>query len=359
MQYYETTKQLRSPSGTLMGTVKIEQFGSDLTFRMTPLFPEAPLTVLFDGKRTEVFTGAGRQFRQSDLSLRKGWAMLVVDRETRAVLCSSSDRLSVSDQELSKLLPPRSSPPAAPSEPAKAFVALSLSDEAHPLSLETLSGGESGECEQAATPTALPDGQTGENGEKTEPVALPDGGNGENEQKAEPVALSDGENRGNGEKAEPVALSDGENGENGENGQKAEPVALPVQMQTQILPTGSDQREEYDDERIAEESYFPAPTDDTYYRSVKGEVDESFFTLPRFEGFETVFADALFVRSGRYLLGKIFRLGRVQYLLFGAERIEHLPEKLREKARFVPLSLFTPERGYYFLFQSAADGEIL
>lgn len=121
-------------------------------------------------------------------------------------------------------------------------------------------------------------------------------------------------------------------------------------------------KQNYDDELLTEENYFPpsnVTVSDEYYRSVKDEVEESFDTLPPFEGYEETLPSAVFVRTGDVLLGKLYHGERVKYLLFGARTREELPKEHRAKAHFVPLSFFRENEGYFLLFQSGETGEII
>lgn len=121
----------------------------------------------------------------------------------------------------------------------------------------------------------------------------------------------------------------------------------------------ADEGEAYDDEALSAANYFSEriDADDTYYRSVREEVEESFSSLPPFDGFRDSLPEAQFVRSGEYLLGKLYRAGKVRYLLFAAKTKEALPADLRERAYFVPCSLYAQKEGYYVLFQDAGTGE--
>ncbi|MBO4989806.1 MAG: hypothetical protein J6D37_05690 [Clostridia bacterium] len=117
----------------------------------------------------------------------------------------------------------------------------------------------------------------------------------------------------------------------------------------------------YDDSLLAEENFYPSEEeiDDSYYQSVKDEVEESFSSLPSFSGFKETLPYALFVQAEGAILGKLYQGDRVKYLLFGAKTKEELPKEHRDKAYFVPFDFWKETDGYFLLFQSGKDGSIL
>lgn len=119
-------------------------------------------------------------------------------------------------------------------------------------------------------------------------------------------------------------------------------------------------QEEYDDTMLAEENFYPEETDDdTYYQSVKEEVEESFALSPITLAFQDSLPNAVCVETGNAILGKLYSGDKVKYLLFGVKEKTALPKEVREKAYFVPYDFFKPDEGMYFLFQRGTDGKIV
>lgn len=128
-----------------------------------------------------------------------------------------------------------------------------------------------------------------------------------------------------------------------------------------LLPTQVEPSTPYDDEAIADQNYYSnlKPFCDTYYQSVKSEIDETFESLPPFNGYKETLPSATFVRTGEVLLGKYYSGEKVRFLLFGARTREELPAQNRNDALFIPLSFFDRKNGYYILFQCGETGIIL
>ena len=144
------------------------------------------------------------------------------------------------------------------------------------------------------------------------------------------------------------------------------PLSAPAKEAEEEVPLSAPAKEAeeektYDDFLLPEENFYPEreEIDDSYYQSVKEEVEESFSALPVFSAFRQTLPCALFVKAGETILGKLYQGERVKYLLFGAKTREELPKQHRDKAYFVPFDFRKETEGYYLLFQSGKDGSIL
>lgn len=139
----------------------------------------------------------------------------------------------------------------------------------------------------------------------------------------------------------------------------------------------------YNDEKVADENYYAFSSDgqekenlesdsilrafrvcggDTYYRSVRSELDEIFKENPVDESLRRIFPNSLWIRLQEgedkgNLVGIIHERMVVRYVCYAAFDDGRVPDDVKEKACFVPVTFFRDEkRGYYVIFRDADTG---
>lgn len=110
----------------------------------------------------------------------------------------------------------------------------------------------------------------------------------------------------------------------------------------------------------------PFKTDpDGYYLAVKEEIDRLFRSYPRDKTLIGAFSCSEWVRvkgtakTPQYLVGVLRNEGRVQYICYAlaAEDKNNPPAEIKSACSFVPTDVYDETRGFFVIFQSAANGE--
>lgn len=325
LAFRQISEGFSSDGSPVSGIVKAERFGDMLTVRPFP-FHLAPLTdgryacILTDGRATEVFDVAKETRRRSPLDIGGPLCALLcfVGAVASPVAMARYGEIRCQPEELMRAL----ALPAEAGRTPRPQARPSQSERPAPAQAEPPI---SREKEFDAPPAHRPAARDMAPSDAATSNGFP------------PSGESEGAHAEEADAREP---------------REAEEDSAP-------RAKAADEGKEYDDEALAEANYFfeRIEADDSYYRSVKDEVEESFASLPPFDGFRDSLPNAQFVRSGEYLLGKLYQAGKVRYLLFAAKTKEALPADLRERAYFVPCSLYAQKEGYYVLFQDAGTGE--
>ncbi len=106
---------------------------------------------------------------------------------------------------------------------------------------------------------------------------------------------------------------------------------------------------------------------DGYYLAVKEEIDRLFRTYPKDNTLRGAFSCSEWVRvkgkaaNPEYLVGVLRVDGRVQYICYAlaAEDKNSPPNEIKNVCSFVPVSVYEEEKGFFVIFQSAANGECI
>ena len=104
---------------------------------------------------------------------------------------------------------------------------------------------------------------------------------------------------------------------------------------------------------------------DGYYHSVKEEVDRLFKTYPKDKTLSNAFSQSAWVRvkgtakDPLYLVGVLLNEEKVRYICYAiaAEDKDAPPDEIKNVCAFVPTSVYDDEKGFFVIFQSAANGE--
>ena len=102
---------------------------------------------------------------------------------------------------------------------------------------------------------------------------------------------------------------------------------------------------------------------DGYYQSIKGELNALFERYPIDETLTDAYSTSEWVRvkgeegNPQELVGIVYEGGQVKYICYALPATEDTPQEIRDQAYFVPVSPFTPQKGFYVIYQSAATGE--
>jgi hypothetical protein len=135
-------------------------------------------------------------------------------------------------------------------------------------------------------------------------------------------------------------------------------------IETEKAQSGTCQTENDDAENIRH----PFETDDdTYYRSVKAEIDALFSKYPKDDRLTSAFSCSEWVRvrgeagAPQYLVGVLYEDGKASYICYAlaAQDKDQPPEEIKKVCAFVPSSLFDDTKGFFVIFQSAASGECI
>jgi hypothetical protein len=106
---------------------------------------------------------------------------------------------------------------------------------------------------------------------------------------------------------------------------------------------------------------------DGYYLAVKEEIDRLFHTYPKDNTLRGAFSCSEWVRvkgnaaNPEYLVGVLRVDGRVQYICYAlaAEGKNSPPDEIKNVCSFVPVSVYEETKGFFVIFQSAANGECI
>ncbi len=104
---------------------------------------------------------------------------------------------------------------------------------------------------------------------------------------------------------------------------------------------------------------------ENYFDSVKGELEQIFYTYPREEGLEKVFgqskwAKIYYSKEKFYVVGLIFEKDKEKYICYGvpSKYSKKPPKGLEDCSSFIPLSIFDMfGDGYFIMFQDAKTGK--
>lgn len=139
----------------------------------------------------------------------------------------------------------------------------------------------------------------------------------------------------------------------------------------------------YNDEKVADENYYAFSSDgqekenlesdsilrafricggDTYYRSVRSELDEIFKENPIDDSLRRIFPHSMWIRLREgedrgNLVGIIHEHMVVRYVCYAVFDDGKVSDDVKEKSCFVPVTFFKNEkRGYYVIFRDADTG---
>ena len=124
-------------------------------------------------------------------------------------------------------------------------------------------------------------------------------------------------------------------------------------------------REEDEDASLVRGAFKTDP--DGYYLAVKEEIDNLFKTYPHDKTLNGAFSCSEWVRvkgtakQPQYLVGVLKTDGKVHYICYAllAEDRNNPPEEIKNVCAFVPISAYEENKGYFVIFQSAANGECI
>ena len=125
---------------------------------------------------------------------------------------------------------------------------------------------------------------------------------------------------------------------------------------------GTDPQKDGDAPRVCH----PFKTDpDGYYLAVKEEVDRLFKSYPRDKTLIGAFSCSEWVRvkgtakDPEYLVGVLKTDGRVHHICYAlaAEDKNNPPSEIKNVCAFVPINAYDENKGFFVIFQSAANGE--
>lgn len=112
----------------------------------------------------------------------------------------------------------------------------------------------------------------------------------------------------------------------------------------------------------------PFKTDpDGYYLAVKEEIDRLFRTYPRDKTLEGAFSCSEWVRvkgtakAPEYLVGVLKKEGKALYICYAlaTQNKDTPPSEIKNVCSFVPVSPYEENKGFFVIFQSAANGECI
>ena len=104
---------------------------------------------------------------------------------------------------------------------------------------------------------------------------------------------------------------------------------------------------------------------DGYYQSIRGELSALFEKYPSDETLTSAYPASEWVRvkgeadTPQELVGLIYESGLVKYICYAVPAREETPQEIKDTAYFGPASPFTPDIGFFVLYQSAATGETI
>ncbi len=324
---------------TLSGLIKIEQYGKNLAVEVSvinfaPLVSGEYYCLLSDGKgKTEMLALRGKSLFNllSDIDISGGFCGIIcyVKNEVVPIAYGINGNKSYDWKRiLNATLPPVF--PNGSHSNARGEIAESAPN--------TQTNTQTNTAEYEVSPSPLPEPLKKEkpaqtNGYDDESVAT---NNYYEEEKDERVELSE-----TGENTYAQSATESEGKKKGTDGEKDENAAN-VRQSFKTDPDG-------------------------YYLAVKEEIDRLFRTYPHDKTLIGAFSCSEWVRvkgtvkAPEYLVGILKKEGKVNYICYALAAMDKdmPPKEIKNVCSFVPTSPYEENKGFFVIFQSAANGECI
>lgn len=95
----------------------------------------------------------------------------------------------------------------------------------------------------------------------------------------------------------------------------------------------------------------------TYYNEIRERLEAALRKYPPDDRLKSIFPCSEWVNAGGSLLGVVYEEGQPRYLCVAVEAQGEIPEEMRERGIFVPLTQFSENEGFYVAFQDADTGD--